>query len=158
MLLGKIILILTTAFLALTATAAKPTDCESLLTENIRKELDLGMWVASQNPDAGRATQLMLELMSFYPFVTFADFERSLRRIGSPMHLVATPRQLIPEGLSIGLALRGHPPVSKNYFVFVAIHGQEEAEMVMTLHGIHSQEENLRLLAEDTGVLIKGLQ
>src|SRR6185369_11920142 len=80
------------------AGAAGNENCDARLTDNIRKELDLGMRVASIRPDALSASQIMLDLIKIYPFVDFSEFEKSLRRINSPMFLVAIPESFAPQG------------------------------------------------------------
>ncbi|MGZ3722958.1 MAG: hypothetical protein ACXVA9_08520 [Bdellovibrionales bacterium] len=128
------------------------------MTDNIRKELDLAMLVASQRPDALTASQIMVDLIKIYPFVDFCDFENSLRRINSPMFLVAIPARFAPQGLYVAFPSQDGKVEPKGHYVWVGVHGPEEARQTMAIHGINSETENLKLLKEDTGVLMRRSQ
>ena len=140
------------------AGAVENENCDARLTGNIRKELDLGMRIASLRPDALSASQIMLDLIKIYPFVDFSEFEKSLRRIDSPMFLVAIPESFAPQGFFAAFPSVEGKPDPKGHYLWVGVHGQDEARETMAIHGIKSEAENLKLLKEDTGVLVRRVQ
>jgi hypothetical protein len=135
--------------------AGENGNCEDQLTEKIQKEIDVAMRVANFAPDAIVASKIILDMIKIYPQLRFDDFEISLRRQDSPIYLLARPARFVPMGHTIALPVGGGKSEPRGYFLWVEVNGKEEALRVMEEFGILTESENLRLLRQDTGVLVR---
>ncbi len=100
------------------------------------------------HPDDGsKAAGLAINLWREGKISSYADFEVALRSIGSRIHFVAYPKELLPRGDTLsypeGCSSDAGDP---EYALFTAHEGAAQAERVRLSLGGVSKEENLRRL------------
>lgn len=100
--------------------------------------------------DAGTISVAIIDIMKIDRKFTFADAEMILREYNSNTYLIAVPKIHTPPGLHVfGL---DHGP--RDFFMWVCLHGYEEAVQKLHAVGVRSFEDNIENLRE-TGFLTR---
>lgn len=100
--------------------------------------------------NAGTISVAIVDIMKIDRKFTFADAEAILREYNSNTYLVAVPKIHTPPGLYV-LGL-DHGP--RDFFMWVCLHGYEEAVQKLLAVGVRSFEENIQNLRV-TGYLVR---
>lgn len=97
----------------------------------------------------------MVEMMHDDRDLTFADFERNLRAIGSKTFLIARPNSMTPAGLRVIKPFQKRPDNLKHH-LWVCLHGKSEQEQELQNAGM-TEADNLDALQNTCGVLAKAV-
>lgn len=114
-------------------------------------EIDAAMRGALTSDNVIAISMVMMKSMEEDQALTFADFEKSLRRINSEIYLLALPVQAIPMTARIRpFDVRTHRP--SKYWLWIELHGRDNARDVLADHDVPAAG-NLDRLTE-TGLLL----
>lgn len=111
-------------------------------------EYDERIKLAVDSNDAGVITVTFLKMIKEGQVKNFAQFEKDLRRLDLPVHLIAVPRALRPPDLGV-IGLDGQ---DADFSLWVCLHGRAEALEKLAQIGVVSFKQNLSNL-EHTGLL-----
>ena len=109
---------------------------------------------ADATRNLGYLSQTLVDMMRADPAVTFAVAEKRLREIGSNTYLVALPTRFAAAQLEVRHPVTGD---AADHFLWVCMHGIDEAIQTYRTHGIPSTNANLEALST-CGVLVPGDQ
>lgn len=103
---------------------------------------------AERSFNAGTISVTLVDIMKNDPTFSFADAEMILRNYNTNTYLVAVPTIHVPPGLRV-LGL-DHDP--RDFFLWVCLHGYQEAVEKLCSVGVRSFDDNLQNL-RSTGLL-----
>jgi hypothetical protein len=115
---------------------------------------DARLQEADTSFDVGYIGQVLSDMLREYPAVTFAVAEKRLREINSTTYLVAVPLRLCSPQLDVMHPVTGE---RANHFLWICLHGEQEALQTYQRCGIANAVANLEALAS-CGVLVPGKQ
>ncbi len=97
---------------------------------------------ADRTFDAGTISVAIVDIMKIDRKFTFADAEAILREYNSNTYLVAVPKLHAPPGLYV----LGTDHAPRDFFMWVCLHGYEEATQKLRAVGVRSFDENIENL------------